>query len=50
MKKISLRDIKLLDQDVFRNYHLLLDKKLSVNKNLIEKDISKLAEKIINFE
>ena len=49
MKKISLKDIKLLDQDVFKNYHLLLDKKLSINKNLIEKDISKLVEKIINF-
>ena len=50
MKKVSLKEVKLLDSNIFNNYRFILDKSLIPNDKLMKKDINELAKKIINIE
>ena len=50
MKKVNLRQVKLLDSNIFNNYRSILDKSLTLNNKLIKRDINELAKKIINIE
>ena len=50
MKKVNLRQVKILDSNVFNNYRFILDKSLTPNDKLVKRDINEIAKKIINIE